>query len=119
MKRYGLLKAGLKRIYPFTACSKTLKNDSSGYPTEIQPCGHNYLQETSDKCYTLLLPVEEQVKFFLRYHGIKNKNTVINDYEDRKGDVFTGDSYKPYVKDGLINDHTITMPINTDGAQKF
>ncbi|XP_045023820.1 uncharacterized protein LOC123468524 [Daphnia magna] len=71
MKRYGLLKGDLKRIYPCSTCSKTLKNGESGYPTEIQPCGHNYCKETSDKCYTLLLPVEEQVRFFLRHHGIK------------------------------------------------
>ncbi|EFX64093.1 hypothetical protein DAPPUDRAFT_118552 [Daphnia pulex] len=57
MKRYGLLKGDLKRIYPCSTCSKTLKNGESGYPTEIQPCGHNYCKETSDKFYTLLLPV--------------------------------------------------------------
>lgn len=118
MKRYGLLKGELKRIYPCSTCSKTLKNDESGYPTEIQPCGHNYCKETSDKCYTLLLPVEEQVRFFLRHHGIKKIPQETLD-QDRKGDVFTGDRYKQYVKDGLINERTVTMQINTDGAQKF
>lgn len=118
MKKYGLLKTELKRVYPCTTCSAQLINGENGFPTEIQPCGHRYLEEASDKCYTLLLPIDEQVQFFLRNYGIKQPHTY-NDCEDRKGDVFTGDRYKQYVKDGLINDRTITMQINTDGAQKF
>ena len=119
MKRYGLLKGALKRIYPCTTCSVPLKNDESGHPTKEQTCGHNYSKELSDNCYTLLLPIDEQVKFFLRHHGIKKTNPASPGDEDRKGDVFTGDRYKQYVKDGLINDETITMQINTDGAQLF
>lgn len=105
--------------YPCTTCSLTLVNDEDGYPIQVQPCGHNYCQETSGKCYTLLLPIEDQVKFFLRHHGIKKIDEGALDTEDRKGDVFTGDRYKQYVKDGLISEQTVTMQINTDGAQKL
>ena len=119
MKKYGILNADLKRIYPCSTSSKTLENDESGYPKETQPCGHNYCKETSDKCYTLLLPVEEQVKFFLRHHGIKRNSASPPDDQDRKGDVYTGDRYKQYVKEGLINERTVTLQVNTDGAHKF
>lgn len=76
MKRYGLLKGALKRIYPCKTCSAPLKNDNSGPPTKEQPCGHNYSKELSDNCYTLLLPIDEQVKFFLRHHR-KRKPTLL------------------------------------------
>lgn len=36
-----------------------------------------------------------------------------------KGDVYTGNRYRKYIQDGLIDDYTITLQINTDGAQKF
>lgn len=119
MKQYGILKKGLKRVYPCSTCSKTLiVNEESGLPIENQPCGHKYSKDSSDKCYTLLLPVDEQLKFFIRHHGIKKANAS-DDADDWKGDVCTGDRYKQYVKDGIINEQTVTMQINTDGAQKF
>ena len=119
MKKYGLLKEGLKRVFPCATCSAPLVNGESGYPNESQPCGHSYYEETSDKCYTLVLPIDEQVKFFIRHHGIKKTQQPNHDNGNRKGDVFSGDRYKQYVKDGLIDDKTITLQINTDGAQKF
>ncbi|KZS00647.1 Uncharacterized protein APZ42_002980, partial [Daphnia magna] len=120
MKKYGFLKGWLKRIFPCTTCSVPLLNDDTGFPLEIQPCGHKYSKETSDNCYTLLLPIDEQIKFYLRYHGIQRKHSSASpDNDETKGDVFTGDRYKQYVMDGLIDDHTVTLQINTDGAQKF
>lgn len=65
---------------------KDTENNESGYQTEMQPVGHNYCKETSDKCYTLLLPVEEKSEFFLCYYGILKNSQVAVD-EDRKGDV--------------------------------
>ncbi len=119
MKKYGILEKGLKRIYPCPTCSKTLiVQEESGFPTEDQPCGHKYSKDASDQCYTLLLPVNEQLKFFLRHHGIKQPNES-RDTDDSKGDVFKGDRYKQYVKDGFINERTVTLQINRDGAQKF
>lgn len=120
MKKYGFLKGWLKRIFPCTTCSVPLLNDDTGFTLEIQPCGHKYSKETSDNCYTLLLPIDEQITFYLRYHGIQRKHSSASpDNDETKGDVFTGDRYKQYVMDGLIDDHTVTLQINTDGAQKF
>ena len=118
MKKYGLLKEKLKRIYPCTTCSKTLINGEDGYPTEKQPCGHAYSKDASDKCYTLLLPIEEQIRYFIRHHGIKRETTNLLS-QDMKGDVYTGKRYQQYIEDGLIDENTITIQINTDGSQRF
>ncbi|KZS19917.1 Uncharacterized protein APZ42_013528 [Daphnia magna] len=49
----------------------------------------------------------------------ENATLSYSQLKTKKGDVFTGDRYKQYVKDGLISEQTVTMQINTDGAQKF
>lgn len=116
--KYGILKNELTRIFPCTVCSKKLTNGANGFPTENQPCGHKYFEETSDKCYTILLPIEDQVKFFVKHHGIK-KNNIDVDQSNMKGDVYTGNRYNKYVEEKPINEHTITIQLNIDGAQKF
>lgn len=87
--------------------------------TVDQPCGHSYSKDSSDKCYSLLLPIDEQICYFIRHHGIKRNPSTATDNQAMKGDVCTGDRYQKYVDDGLIDECTITLQINTDGAQRF
>ena len=80
---------------------------------ENKPCGHKYSKDSSHKFYTT---ANEQVKL-----SSSPRNQIIEciTTDHRKGNVFTGDRHKQYVRDGFINEQTVTKQINTDSAQKF
>lgn len=124
-KRFSKLEEGLKRIYPCVVCSKPLINGDSGYPEEgkMQPCGHKFLKEKHNGCYTLLLPIEDQLKYFITHHGIKLINVLDTEDEDDDSvdcsDVNTGRLYRKLLKDGIIDQHSLTMLLATDGGQFF
>jgi hypothetical protein len=62
-----------------------------------------------------LLPIDDQLKFFVENYGIR-------DYQEDPrfiGDVQSGYMYKKYLNAGFIDNRTITLQLNTDGAQIF
>lgn len=117
LKKYKLLSEGIVRIFPCTKCEKRLVNDSDGFPKKKQPCHHDYFEETSDKCYTLLLPLEPQLEYFIQHYGDNLKRCNQTQCSTEIGDVPTGRLYKKYRAKGLIDDHTLSLQLNSDAAQ--
>jgi len=115
LKRFDHLKKDIERIYVCRSCPKILKNGPDGLPSKQQPCGHPY-DRVQKHCYTLLLDIEFQLKYFLQHYGIRKKvysTGVI-------GDVTSGNSYQESMNElGQDSEKTITLQINLDGAQMF
>ncbi len=63
-----------------------------------------------------MLPIEEQIIFFLKHHDLKKNPPQDKDFI---GDVTTGDSYTKLSADGVIDGDTITIQLFVDGAQIF
>ena len=73
------------------------------------------MQNSTTYCYTIILPIEDQIKHFIKSYGIYRPE----DISGFVGDVTTGNMYKKYAADGHIDDRTTTLQLNTDGAQLF
>ena len=119
LKPYEHLKKTLRKIFvcQSKSCSKILVNGSNGLPTKFQTCGHKY-DPREKSCFTLMLPVEDQLKFFLKNHQPK-RSSFDND-NGKIGDVTTGQSYKKLMnKLGEDAHSTLTLQLNVDGAQMF
>lgn len=117
LKRYDHLLQNIKRITICSKCPALLKNGENGKPTEQQECGHEY-NRYSGCCYTLLLPVENQIKFFLENHG--TKPTDLPTDPDLIGDVNTGQEYKKIKeKFDQKSERFLTLQLNMDGARFF
>ena len=120
LKKYKLLNEGLVRIFPSTVCGKRLVNGADGYPSKKQPCNHDYCAETSDKCYTILVPLEPQLEYFVQHYGENLKRCNEEPESSTKvGDVTTGRLYKKCQREGLIDDRTLSLQLNSDAAQMW
>ena len=122
LKKYRVLKGGLRRIYSCSTCFKALENDDQGEPLENQPCNHIYTKESHDGCYMLLLPVEEQLKYFIKNYTHKQKVSKDDAKTESSccGDVHTGDAYRKLIADGVIEDNNaLTCQLFFDGAEVF
>lgn len=121
LSKYSHLKADVEKILicPKPNCQQilVLKNGPKCEPTENQPCGHKYTKKSSNCCFILRMPIDKQISYFIEHHGISSENGNTN--PDVRGDVNTGGCYKNLREEGLIDDHTITLQLNTDGAQGF
>jgi hypothetical protein len=60
----------------------------------------------------LILPIEDQIKFFLQHHGIKNTQVGTS----KLGDVTTGQCYQDIIKEQA---NVVSLLCNIDGAQCF
>ena len=80
-----------------------------------QPCGHRFLKNTHRPCFILRMPIEKQLAYFIEHHGIKPQEVDAN----LRGDIHTGGCYKKLREQGKIDDFTITVIWNTDGAQPY
>lgn len=111
---YEHLKREIKRIYVCRRCPKLLVNGQDGFPLKQQPCGHPY-SRSEQHCYTLLLDVEHQVKYFLEHYGIKKRS-----YSAEKiGDVTSGKCYKAFTENTANETRILTLQANIDGAQMY
>jgi hypothetical protein len=61
------------------------------------------------------MPIEKQLKYFIEHHGLKKEDWDPN----FRGDIQSGGCYKKLCDLGKIDDLTITVTWNTDGAQAF
>lgn len=87
-------------------------------PLPNQPCGHKRKPVFSSgrECYIVRLPIATQIEHFIRHYGLP---TDWNEDPNYRGDINTGDCYRKLREDGLIDGHTITIQLNTDGAEIF
>ena len=115
LNKYQHLKSDIKKSY---ICANlkysVILIEKDGCPLEKQPCGHSYSKHHS--CCILTVSLERQVRYFIEHHGLvepKESN------ENVCGDIHLGDYYKEYKSRGLINERTITLQLNADGAQCF
>lgn len=119
LKPYEHLKKGVRKIFVCqnVKCSKILVNGSNGIPTKFQACGHKY--DPKEKCcFTLLLPIEDQLRYYLQNYEPKRRGAAPND--GKIGDVTSGQCYKQLMKElGQEADSTLTLQLNVDGAQMF
>ena len=115
LKKYKLLNEGLVRIFPCTVCGNRLVNGADGYPSKKQPCNHDYCAETSDKCYTILVPLEPQLEYFVQHYG---ENLKRYNEEPMKAQLKWG-MYKKYQREELIDDCTLSLQLNSDAAQMW
>ena len=95
-KKFAHLKQEIKKVFLCKSCSKNLKTDKNGNPIENQPCGHRYKKhekEFHDGCYTIILPVEEQVRYFKKHHGLSGR-THLASPDGIVGDVVSLELYK-------------------------
>lgn len=119
LSKYKHLETEVTKIYVCSKkkCPAVLKTNAKGVPLPKQPCGHKYVKNTFWDCYILQLPIDKQIVYFIeRYLGPWNRRP--NPDEDGfRGDVHTLSCYNKLVDDGKINNKTITMQLNTDGAQ--
>ena len=118
-KRYKPLQQKIQRITLCNQllCNAVLVNGANGKPTKAQPCGHDFLFH-KQYCYTLLLPVEEQLAFFLEHYGLKEPSHNQED-DQMLGGITTGECYKSYLKKLTNVLCALSLLLNTDGAQLF
>lgn len=100
------------------SCKEFLQCGDDGYPKVIQNCGHKHINNSSNCCFVLHLPIEQQLRYFLEHYGLLEIMTeVVNPNE--RSDVNSGKLYRQLVEEGVINSRTITLQINGDGASCF
>jgi len=75
---------------------------------------HPYSKKSLKDCFILQMPVEKQLKLFVERHGV-NCSAVDPDPNIR-GDINTGAYFREMRASGLIDDKTITLQLNADGA---
>ena len=98
---------------------KTNKGEKEKHEKPIlkQPCGHNYLEDQRKDCYVLFLPIGKQVKYFIEHHGLKDHIEEAD--PNFRGDVNTGNVYRKLREDNQIDENTITLQVNLDGASCY
>lgn len=118
LSKYRHLKAEITKtlVCKHQKCPKILTLNSEGIPFEKQPCGHRCDAHLSGSCYVLRLPIEKQLAFFIEHHGL---TSVWDVNQEVRNDLNSGSAYRELREKGLIDRNTVTLQINTDGAQCF
>ncbi|KAI9553805.1 hypothetical protein GHT06_019073 [Daphnia sinensis] len=93
-----------------------LKNEVSkifnkNIPQENQPRGHKF-RASNTPCYVLRMPIEKQIRYFIERYAVSHENWDPN----FRGGVQSGGCYRELTDQGLIDEKTITVMWNTDGA---
>ncbi len=117
LAKYENLKTRVKKIFvcPKPKCS-TILIVKDGKPEENQPCGHKYIAKQSNNCYVLQLPIEEQLVYFNKHRGLTK---AVPCDPNVRSDVYSGELYGKLRTEGKIDDFTITLQANADGAKPF
>ena len=100
-------------------CGAILKLDGlKQNPLPIQPCGHKRKPTFSSggECFVIRLPIEKQLIHFIQ-HG--RLSTISREDPKYRGDITSGELYQKLKTDGVIDDYTVTIQLNTDGAEIF
>lgn len=120
LSKYSHLKTQIEKIYvcKHKLCQKVLVT-TNGIPNEVQPCGHKQLRQLNGQCYILRLPIEQQLVYFVTHHGLASPSEWNSVDPEIRSDVNSGGLYRDMCAQGLIDDSTITLQINTDGARCF
>lgn len=121
-KKYEYLKQNVRKVFVCMnkKCDAILTSmGKNGFPTKnFQPCGHSY-NKLLGSCYILILPVEEQIRYYLENGGAdKWKKVSLYDGSTR-GDIQSGCCYMENIRSKSENDRFITLQLNVDGAQCF
>lgn len=121
LSKYRHLKTETKKSYICgkKKCSSLLVMDEKGKnPLPNQPCGHKRAPRLSAgaECYIVKLPIGKQIAHFIRQHGLPAHKPVDPNI---RGDVNSGGCYRQLKEEGVIDDRTITLQLNTDGAEVF
>ena len=113
--KYNHLKSDIGKIYVYRMknCPAVLVTEGDK-PALKQPCGHNYPRKPLKDCFVIKLPVEKQFKYFIERYGLDD--IAEHPDPDIRGDVNTGSYFRELRDNGLINDRTITLQLNGDGA---
>ncbi len=119
LSKYSNLKIEISKRYVCknSKCSSFLVLNQEGDPEKRQPCGHKRTKpkiSPGNECFVLTLPIEKQLIYFVEHHGLNMERVSDPAY---RGDVHSGASYRKLLESGLIDDDTITLQLNTDGAE--
>ncbi|XP_045035891.1 uncharacterized protein LOC123476941 [Daphnia magna] len=102
----------------FENCDAILEIGKNGLPKQKQRCRHPF--DKSRSCYILVLPIEQQLKFFLESGGMKLRKETTGYDGTTLGDVQSGNCYREKVCGvGSENQVIFTLQLNVDGAQCF
>ena len=65
------------------------------------------------------LPAEKQLAYFIEHHGLSTENWNRAQQEDGEtlSDVNSGDAYRSLREQGKIDENTVTLQLNADGAK--
>ena len=119
--KFKQLKTTVKKIYVCRQkdCDAELVLDGKLLPLEVQPCGHKHLKNGSSCCYLLDLPIEDQIVHYIKTYHSKLEKDFAEEDPNFRSNVSSGGNYRTLVKNGTIDNETLTLQINTDGAQTF
>lgn len=72
LTNYKLLKSEFKIecVCREKTCKELLECGEDGFPKVAQNCDHKNIQSSSNSCFVLHLPIEQQVRYFLQHHGL-------------------------------------------------
>lgn len=99
-------------------CHAILETGKNSLPIRKQKCGHRY-EKSKRSCYVLVLPIEEQFKYFLESGGMQLKENTTSYDGTTRGDIQSGDCYREAIDESTNKECTFTLQLNTDGAQCF
>ena len=63
------------------------------------------------------LPIVKQLEYFLEHHGLDDSVTEVD--ANYRSDVNSGGCYRKLREEGKIDERTITLQVNADGARFF
>lgn len=121
LAKYHHLKGNVSKVHvcPEKKCPLIFSiNDKlkRPFPEENQRCGHKFSTKSSNNCFILRLPIKQQIAYFLQHHGLRDS---LRSDPALRGDVSLGGCYLKLRNQGIIDDFTVTMQLNTDGAEGF
>ncbi|KAK4009278.1 hypothetical protein OUZ56_018394 [Daphnia magna] len=108
-------------VFSNKKCSSILQTmkdkDNLEKPILKKLCGHNYYEDQRQDFYVLVLPIEKQVRYFIEHHGLEDQ--MRDEDPNYRGDVNSGDMYRKLRREKMIDENTITVQLNLDGASCF
>ncbi len=121
LSKYRYLETEVTKIYICgkKSCGAILQLDAlKKCPLANQPCGHKRKPTISSggECFVIRLPIEKQLIHFIQHGGLA---TISEEDPNYRGDITTGGLYRKLKIAGVIDERTVTIQLNTDGAEIF
>lgn len=119
--KYQHLKTEVRKTYLCgrKKCAEPLLLDKNKkQPLLNQPCGHKRKPTFSPgrECFIIRLPIAKQLAHFIRHNGLTQNMSIDENF---RGDITTGGCYQKMRENGMIDERTVTLQLNTDGAELF